>query len=100
MALTRIAPLGVLLGKVTYPDGLVEELSSKAQVVAVDAAHEAAQAGSVRAANLVILGALSTLLPFLSGDWEDAIRRRVPPKTVETNLRAFARGRAIAAEGR
>jgi indolepyruvate ferredoxin oxidoreductase beta subunit len=100
LALTRIAPLPVLLGKVRYPDGLVDDLSSKAQVVAVDAAGEAAQAGGARAANLVMLGALSTLLPFLAGDWEDVIRLRVPPKTVETNVRAFARGRAIAAEGR
>lgn len=100
VARTRIAPLGVLLGKTHYPEGLVDELSSKAQVVAVDAADLAAQAGSVRAANLVMLGALSTLLPFASGDWEDAIRHGVPPKTVQTNLRAFGRGRAIAAEGR
>ena len=32
-------------------------------------------------------------LPFTVEEWEDAIRRRVPPRTVDANLEAFARGR-------
>ena len=44
----------------------------------------------------MLVGALSTALPFSVEDWEDAISRRVPPKTVEANLKAFRQGRAAA----
>ena len=37
-------------------------------------------------------------MPFDEEAWESAIRRRVPPKTIEANIEAFRRGRA-AVEG-
>jgi indolepyruvate ferredoxin oxidoreductase beta subunit len=62
----------------------------------IDAGGIAREVGSPRSANVVLVGALSTALPFAVEEWEDAIRRRVPPKTIDANLQAFARGREAA----
>ena len=61
-----------------------------------DADGIAREIGSPRSANVVLVGALSTALPFSVDEWEDAVRRRVPPKTIDANLAAFRRGREAA----
>lgn len=61
---------------------------------AVDAAGLATEAGSILSQNVVMLGAASHALPLSVEALREAISRSVPAKTVETNLRAFERGRA------
>ena len=51
------------------------------------------KAGNLRAANLVLVGALSTLVPFDEEHWQAAMRDRIPAKLLDVNLRAFALGR-------
>ena len=51
--------------------------------------------GSQKALNLVLLGMFSRHLPFGEKAWQDAIASCVPQKTLEVNLAAFARGRAL-----
>ena len=55
----------------------------------------AAECGSQKALNLVLLGMLSRHLPFDESAWQEAIAACVPQKTLETNLAAFSRGRAL-----
>lgn len=58
------------------------------------AATEIAEAlGNERAANVVLLGALSTALAFDAADWEATLAEVVPRKTVAINVEAFRRGR-------
>lgn len=54
--------------------------------------------GNLRTLNMVIAGALSTLVPFETGCWEAAMRERIPGKLLELNLRAFEAGRQAMAE--
>ena len=54
----------------------------------------AVQAGNLRAANVVVMGALSNLVPFDEHHWQAALRERIPEKLLDVNLRAFALGRA------
>ncbi len=56
----------------------------------------AEQAGNLRAANVVVMGALSTLVPFDEEHWQAAMRERIPARLLDVNLRAFALGRAAA----
>ena len=63
-------------------------------VAAREILHEA---GSVRAANVALLGAATHALPFGSGAWDLALEQTVPPKILELNRRAFALGRDAAA---
>ena len=54
----------------------------------------AGELGNVRAANVVLLGALSTFLEVPEDTWLQVIEARVPPRYVDLNRQAFLRGRA------
>ncbi len=60
---------------------------------AMDATGTARKLGNERAANTVLLGILSTALPFSESEWLEVIERFVPPKTREVNREAFLAGR-------
>ena len=90
-----IVPVSVAIGNFEMPEdveGKLDELGA----VRIPAGQIAREVGSPRSTNVVLVGALSTALPFSVEDWEDAISRRVPPKTVDANLKAFRQGRAAA----
>jgi indolepyruvate ferredoxin oxidoreductase, beta subunit len=90
----RIAPITVASGVTAYPDGLEEQIRSRcAHAVLMEALDLARKAGSTRAVNLAMLGALSTQLPFAVDAWHECVSKRVPPKTLETNWAAFLAGR-------
>lgn len=91
----QITPVPVNIGAFRMPDNVSGRLAAIGASI-IDAGGIARAVGSPRSTNVVLVGALSTALPFGVAEWEDAIRRRVPPKTVEANLQAFARGREAA----
>ena len=91
----QITPVPVNIGVCKMPEGVHKKLA-KIGATIIDAGGIAREVGSPRSTNVVLVGALSTALPFEVAEWEDAIRRRVPPKTVEANLAAFVRGREAA----
>lgn len=93
-----ITPVPVNIGNARMPENVGARLDG-IDAVRIKAGAIAREVGSPRSTNVVLVGALSTALPFSVNEWEDAISRRVPPKTVEANLKAFAAGRA-AVEGR
>ena len=81
-----------------YPKGIDENLRRRVPgLLSVDALTLAKEAGNIRAVNTVMLGAFSSFLEFDDADWRKAIEARVPPKTVDVNLRAFELGRGTAA---
>jgi indolepyruvate ferredoxin oxidoreductase beta subunit len=81
-----------------YPDGVDEGLSDRApRALLIDALRLANEAGHPRAVNTVMLGAFSNYLDFSEEEWRAAIERRVPPKTVDINIRAFELGREAGA---
>ena len=86
----------VITGAAKYPEGIVEKLSGKANVVALDALTLARQAGSAKAVNLVLIGVLSKISDIPEAEWVAAIEAVVPPKFVEMNKVAFALGREAA----
>ncbi|MBN1179316.1 MAG: indolepyruvate oxidoreductase subunit beta [Anaerolineae bacterium] len=93
----QIAPMSVTVGDKTYPAPapILEALAGRAgRVVTLDGLALATEAGTARAVNTVILGALSALLDTPAGVWEEAIVRRVPPKYTDVNRVAFQLGRA------
>lgn len=90
-----ITPVPVNIGNATMPQNVDQRLDALG-ATRMNAGAIAREAGSPRSTNVVLVGALSTALPFSREEWEDAIRRRVPPKTVDANLKAFALGREAA----
>jgi indolepyruvate ferredoxin oxidoreductase beta subunit len=99
-----IDPLTVISGDQVYPD---DESIQRAfasltpDLEFIDGEQIAGSLGNIKAANVVLLGALSALLergrqavPGLTPDiWLKVITERVPPKHVELNRKAFQAGR-------
>jgi indolepyruvate ferredoxin oxidoreductase beta subunit len=71
-----------------------------AEGYAIDATRMAEELGNERAANVVLIGALSTALGFSAADWEKALAEFVPKKTIAVNLEAFRLGRSWIEEAR
>lgn len=92
-----IKPASVLTGKAVIPRDLDERLA-RVHALLVPAEAVAREAGNAKAANVVLLGALSSSLDFEEGVWLDSIRGNVPPKTVDVNCAAFKAGRSHSAE--
>ncbi len=93
----RIAPLSVAVGEEKYPEDVLGRLRKRGlSVTAVDAYEAAGALGETRAVNVVMVGALSRLLPVKEKLFLDAIRKKVPERYLKVNLAAFERGRALA----
>jgi indolepyruvate ferredoxin oxidoreductase beta subunit len=78
----------------------VEVKAHVAEGYAIDATRMAEELGNERAANVVLIGALSTALGFSAADWEKALAEFVPKKTIAVNLEAFRLGRSWIEEAR
>ena len=95
----KINPSPVSAGLATYPEDIDGKIMAAwPRVQCVKANELAAKAGTVKSANVVMLGAVSPALPFEKATWEDVIRKAVPPKSVEVNMEAFRLGVATAAD--
>ena len=70
-----------------------EVIAHVAEGYAIDATGMAEELGNERAANILLLGALSAALHFPVADWEHVVTQFVPKKTVAVNIEAFRRGR-------
>ncbi|MFV2072286.1 MAG: indolepyruvate oxidoreductase subunit beta [Thermoanaerobaculales bacterium] len=101
-----LAPGGWVVTSVTpfanipdYPDmaPLLEELAAYEKIIMVDAAGLAKAAGSLRAQNMVTVGAASILLDFTHQQllkYVEQLFARKGQNIVEVNRRAFSYGRA------
>jgi len=90
-------PTSVYLQKLEVPteDGILARLADLGPCV-LDADKKAVEAGSPLTQNMVMVGGASPHLPLKVESLEEAIRRSVPKKTIEMNLRAFRLGREAA----
>ena len=89
-------PPAVNLGDVLYPDDVISFLKSNyKQVKEIDATALAKQAGNVKAANVVLLGTISTLMDIPTSIWKNVINRSFPEKLIKVNLTAFQMGRDV-----
>ena len=91
----QIDPMPVVTGAAQYPQGLLEQIQAQgAGLLAFDALSLAEQAGSVKAVNVVLIGAMPKALGTEKEIWLKTIEKTVPPKFVEMNKRAFELGYA------
>ena len=90
----RVNPPAVNLGQIEYPGdipGIIRKRFDKFHLV--DGTKLALEAGNVRAANVVLLGAISKLFDMEEALWVEAILRYLPQRVHEVNKKAFAMGR-------
>ncbi|MBP7401376.1 MAG: indolepyruvate oxidoreductase subunit beta [Clostridia bacterium] len=99
----RVTPLPVSLGTATYPEDIPERLEnacgSHARVVRVDAPGLAAQAGSARAVNVVMLGAMAAMTDVPVEAWHDAIDHVLAERLRAVNHEAFRLGYGVPSRG-
>lgn len=89
-----IVPVTVSSGAARYPDDAEPRLRSAfARLLFLDAASIALKAGSIRATNVVVVGAVAADLALPASAWEESIRASVKEKYLDLNLRAFQLGR-------
>ena len=93
-----IVPVTVSSGQATYPKDVADRLKNVfPKHLFIDADALAKKAGTIKAANVVILGAMSNALSLPLEAWHKAIEQSVKPQHVELNKRAFAAGRECVA---
>ena len=91
-----VLPTSVYTQKIVAPteDEIIAALK-KNPLCLLDADKMAADAGSPLSQNVVMLGAASGSIPLKPESLLEAVRRLVPKKTVEINVKAFESGRAF-----
>ena len=89
-----VVPITVSMGEAEYPSDAENRLRKTfPRLVYLNTAEMAKELGNIRAANVLILGALSTGLNMDSDAWLQAIARCVPERHRDVNLKAFEMGR-------
>lgn len=94
-----IKPTSVATGVASMP-ARIEERLEKVGALMIDSEELAREAGNVKCENVVLLGALESRLGFGIEVWKQVIEKRVPPKTIEANLKAFDLGLDFAMQAR
>jgi indolepyruvate ferredoxin oxidoreductase, beta subunit len=90
----EIYPPAVNSGDVPYPEDAISFLKSNyKQVKEIDATALAKESGNIKAANVVLLGAISNLMNISPSIWKGVIKKSFPEKLVKVNLTAFQMGR-------
>ncbi len=86
----RSAP--ILSGKMDYPEGINTFLTEKADTKFIDASGIATQLGNIKAANMVMFGALIKELGIDEINWEEHMESLIKPRFAALNKKAFKRG--------
>jgi len=88
-----IEPMPVITGAMEYPEGIVDKINKLGvNLTTIDALSPAIDAGSAKAVNVVLIGALSRFMQLGHECWQAAIKRTVPERFQAMNLTAFNSG--------
>ena len=89
----QMDPMPVVTGVAEYPKDILGQVQEQGvKMVALDALGMAEQAGSAKAVNVVLIGAMAKKLDLPKEVWIDTIQETVPPKFIDMNLKAFELG--------
>ncbi|HHV41554.1 MAG TPA: indolepyruvate oxidoreductase subunit beta [Clostridiaceae bacterium] len=91
----EIMPLPVAVGKVDYPDKILEELASHYKTIVINAGEAAKKLGNSRVMNVVLLGAMVEACKLNNLDWQAALRENIPTRYLDVNQMAFEHGRQL-----
>jgi indolepyruvate ferredoxin oxidoreductase beta subunit len=90
----EIVPITVTSGAFDYPIDIDTQLTSHYKhIQLIDAQRIARHVGSIRTANVVLIGAMSNYLPIEDTIFEKAITNSVKKDYIDMNIDAFYRGK-------
>lgn len=89
-----VSPVSLAVNAAPYPKEEIKDFLRQFDTKFINASETAIAAGSFRAVNSVMLGALTTLslLPFTVEEIEEALLKLLPSKLHEINKKAFLSG--------
>jgi indolepyruvate ferredoxin oxidoreductase beta subunit len=88
-----VVPVTVSSGSAKYPEDVEARLRRAfPRLVYMNAAEEALKLGDIRAANTVLLGAISKGLDLPIDAWQEAIASSVKAKLIDLNIRTLELG--------
>ncbi len=88
----KIPSAPILMGKLDYPEGIIELIEGKAKTKVIKAEEIAEKLGNTKVMNVVLLGALIKSMNLNDIDWEAVIKTQVKEKFTEINIKAFNEG--------
>lgn len=89
----EIYPLSVLTGADVYPENIIEKLKDTVENIKVVKAYEIAESlGNARSQNIVLLGAIIKAFELEKLDWTEIIKKYLPAKFHDINIKAFNAG--------
>jgi indolepyruvate ferredoxin oxidoreductase beta subunit len=89
----QISPMPVVTGAEKYPEDIESRISDVVPgAVFIDALSLAKQAGSEKAVNTVLIGALARSMDIEKQLFINALKETVPEKLLNINLKAFEKG--------
>lgn len=94
----RLSPPTVIAGKETYPDITPIVREKAPDIRMVDGNALASRLGNPKGVNVILLGALSTLLEPGEELWIEAIKDMLPDKIRAANIEGFRQGRQLTAQ--
>jgi indolepyruvate ferredoxin oxidoreductase beta subunit len=91
-----ILPNRALIEKDEYPETIDSIFkNTNLQLSIIDAVKASKELGSAKVMNVLLLGKLSTMLPFTKETWQNVIEKNVPLKSLELNKKAFKAGEML-----
>ena len=89
----QIPSATIVSGAAEYPEGVIEDLSSKDNTTVFKAAELAEELGNIKTMNVIIVGALVKAMGLESAiDWTEIIKENVKEKFIDINIKAFEIG--------
>lgn len=88
----KIDPMPVITGAMEYPENIEKKISDKINLVEVDALSLAEKAGNIKSVNVVLIGVMAKNTDIPYEKWIETIKKTVPEKFLEANLKAFDYG--------
>ena len=88
----RIDPMTVVIGSKQYPENIIENLRESHNVYAIDGQKIAKELGNSKVLNSVVLGYAAKHIGFTKEAFVDMVKKTVPAKTIELNVKAFEEG--------
>ncbi len=89
----KIDPMPVIIGACEYPEKIIEKIKNMGiELIEFDASSAAVKAGTIKAANVALLGVLAKNTEIDENVWINAVKSTVPQKFESVNLEAFKLG--------
>lgn len=88
----KIYPMPVIMGVEKYPEDTTEQIVNHKNAYVLDAVSLAEKAGSAKATNIVMLGAVCALMNLDKETFVNSVKSCVPEKFLALNLDAFESG--------